>query len=117
MRGAEKGFLLLTSHLGDPESNPLTVAQFRRLAARVRDMGKPEEDRELTSEDLLKLGYDRQWANRILHLLSREELLEYYVNLAGKSHCYPITRLSTDYPQALYNRLENDTPKSEAKRS
>ena len=32
MNGKERGFLLLTSHLGDPERKPLTVAQFRQLA-------------------------------------------------------------------------------------
>lgn len=110
MRGAEKGFLLLTSHLGDPESKPLTVAQFRRLTTLVRGMEKPEDNRELTREDLIHLGYARDWVDRILRLLSREEQLEYYVNLAGRSDCYPITRISSIYPESLRNRLGMDAP-------
>lgn len=110
MRGVEKGFLLLTSHLGDPESKPLTVAQFRRLTSFARGMEKPEDNRELTREDLIRMGYDRDWADHILHLLSREEQLEYYANQAGKWDCYPITRISSIYPESLRNRLGMDAP-------
>ena len=38
MTGPEKGFLLLTSHLGDPNRKPLTVAQFRQLALQVKKL-------------------------------------------------------------------------------
>ena len=38
MTGAEKGFLLLTSHLGDPARPVLTTAQFRTLAVRAGQM-------------------------------------------------------------------------------
>ena len=43
----ERGFLLLTSHLGDPQRRPLTTAQLRTLADRVRYARQPQEDREL----------------------------------------------------------------------
>ena len=33
MTGAERGFLLLCCHLGDPQRRPLTVAQFRKNVA------------------------------------------------------------------------------------
>lgn len=112
MKAAEKGFLLLTSQLGDPQSKPLTVAQFRRLTAFARNMEKPTENRELTCEDLMQLGYDRQWADHILRLLNREEQLEYYVNQAARNGCYPITRIGADYPENLRNRLGNDAPGS-----
>lgn len=112
MKAAEKGFLLLTSQLGDPQSKPLTVAQFRRLTAFARNMEKPTESRELTCEDLMQLGYDRQWADHILRLLNREEQLEYYVNQAARNGCYPITRIGADYPENLRNRLGNDAPGS-----
>lgn len=101
---------MLTSHLGDPESKPLTVAQFRRLTVFARNMERPSDKRDLTAEDIMSLGYDRPWAERIMHLLSRQEQLEYYVNQAAKYQCYPITRISSHYPEALRNRLGNDAP-------
>ena len=110
MRAAEQGFLLLTSHLGDPDSKPLTVAQFRKLTALVRGMERPMEQRELCCEDLIGLGYDRERANHILLLLNRQELLEYYVNQGAKRNCYPITRIGSEYPVILRNRLEMDAP-------
>ena len=83
MNNKERGFLLLTGQLGNPNRKPLTVAQFRRLTTFARNMEKPTESRDLTCEDLMQLGYDRQWADHILRLLNREEQLEYYVNQAG----------------------------------
>lgn len=110
MRAAEQGFLLLTSHLGDPDSKPLTVAQFRKLTALVRGMERPVEQRELGCEDLIGLGYDRERAKHILFLLNRQAQLEYYLG-QGKLHgCYPLTRISDDYPVVLRNRLEMDAP-------
>lgn len=110
MRGAEQGFLLLTSHLGDPESKPLTVAQFRKLASLAASMEKPAEDRDLNRDDLIALGYGQEMAQRIVELLSREELLEYYVNRAARKDCYPITRISAMYPAVCHKRLGLDAP-------
>lgn len=110
MRSAERGFLLLTSHLGDPQSKPLTVAQFRTLASRVRTMERTDEKRELTEADLRGIGYGREAAQNILELLSRQEQLDYYVNQAAKTECYPITRISSLYPDALRKRLGTDCP-------
>ncbi len=110
MKAGEKGFLLLTSHLGDPACKPLTVAQFRSLYSRVREMEKPGEDRELTAADLLALGYGSEMAAHILWLLSRQEQLEYYANQAARSDCYPITRVSRLYPAAFRQRLGLDCP-------
>ena len=56
MTGPERGFLLLTSQLGNPERKPLTVAQLRLLASRVELMKKPVQIRDLEPGDLLALG-------------------------------------------------------------
>ena len=56
MNPREKGFLLLTSHLGNPDRRVLTTAQLRTLADRVRMMPKPESDRDLEETDLVSLG-------------------------------------------------------------
>lgn len=101
---------MLTSHLGDPQCKPMTVAQFRTLTMRVRTMEKPQEERLLTLKDLQALGYGEAFAAHILYLLSREEQLEHYVNRARQYNCYPITRINQAYPQVLRQRLGEDAP-------
>jgi predicted Rossmann fold nucleotide-binding protein DprA/Smf involved in DNA uptake len=106
----EKGFLLLTSHLGNPDRKVLSTAQLRILADRVQHMPRPREDRNLTASDLMALGYGRDMALRILALLDEEELLEYYVNKGARLGCVPITRVSSQYPPILRQRLGLDAP-------
>ena len=110
MTGAEQGFLLLTSHLGDPDCKVLTVAQLRTLSRRVQSMEAPTQLRELTEYDLIALGYDRETAGRILQLLSRQEQLARYLYKAQERGCQPITRISPQYPAALRKRLGVDCP-------
>ena len=110
MNAKERGFLLLTSRLGDPTRKPLSVAQFRTLANRVRTMEKPVHPRELTGGDLVALGYDRETARLILQLLQQEELLDRYVKQGLRHNCIPITRVSDAYPPAVRQRLGLDAP-------
>ncbi len=110
MRGAEQGFLLLTSNLSDPERKPLTVAQFRYLALKAKAMDIPDEDRDMTEDDLLKLGYGREMAQRILRLLEQEDVLEYYLRKGLKDGCMPIARVSEGYPRRLKDKLGLDAP-------
>ena len=110
MTGAEKGFLLLCCHLGNPERRPLTAAQFRRLARRVRDGEKAPEERELEQKDLTKLGYSTEEAYRILELFSEEALLERYLAKAAKHGCVPLTRLTSGYPRRILDALGDDAP-------
>lgn len=110
MNQKERGFLLLTCTLGNPERKPLTVAQFRTLASRVNHMGRPVDSRELTEADLYALGYDRQTATRIVVLLSEDELLDRYLYRAAKQNCVPISRISQQYPLAVRKRLGLDAP-------
>ena len=110
MTGAEKGFLLLCCHLGNPERKPLTPAQFRKLARRVRDSEKAPEERELEQKDLTKLGYSTEEACRILELFSEEALLERYLAKAAKQGCVPLTRLTSGYPRRILDALGDDAP-------
>ena len=89
MTGAERGFLLLCCHLGDPQRRPLTVAQFRALARRVRASEKAPEDRELELADLMQLGYGSAEARRILDLLDGEALLARYLRKAENTAVCP----------------------------
>ena len=110
MRPAEIGFLLLSSHLGDPERKPLTTAQLRTLADRSWKLDIRDADREMNADDLIALGYGREIAQRILNLLSQGNLLEEYLRIARHKGCYPITRVSEGYPLIVRKRLGLDSP-------
>jgi len=106
----ERGFLLLTSHLGDPERRVLTVAQLRNLAVRVRGVEPSGEPRELTEEDLMALDSSREAARQILELMSQENQLDSYLARGRAWGCEPLTRVSPGYPQMLRQRLGLDSP-------
>ena len=110
MNPRERGFLLLTSQLGDPERRPLTAVRFRRLAQRMQGEKKPADDRELTVEDLKRLGFGGGEAARILALLSEEDRLDHYLARAERSGCHCLTPFSGFYPQELENALGTDAP-------
>lgn len=110
MNGKEKGFLLLTSQLGDPGRKVLTPAQLRSLSERVRSMEKPSEDRDLALPDLTALGYREDMARRILALLDQEDLLEHYFGRGKNLGCAPLIRVSDGYPQVLRAKLGPEAP-------
>lgn len=110
MTGAEYGFLLLTSKLGNPDRKTLTVAQLRELFARSQQMERKEESRRVAVSDLVSMGYGAQMAAHIVELLGEELLLQRYLQKAKKTGCVPVTRATECYPVALRNRLGLDSP-------
>ena len=110
MRPVEKGFLLLSSHLGNPDRKVLSPAQMRVLAQRVQNLSWEGEDRELTEADLIRLGYGREMAGRIADLLRDEAVLRWYCKRAAAAGAVPVTRVSGDYPVILRHRLGLDAP-------
>lgn len=110
MTGRERGFLLLTSRLGNPHRPVLSPAQLRTLAARVTTGQVPREDRQMQISDLVALGYGTEFAARILQLLSEEALLERYLRKAARLECIPVTRVTDGYPQLIRRRLGTDCP-------
>ncbi len=110
MTGREKGFLLLTSQLGNPERKVLTPAQLRVLAQRSKEMRIDDPNRDLRKEDLLNLGYSGLLAERIVALLEEKELLEYYCIQGRRAGCVPLTRVTAGYPQTIRNKLGLDSP-------
>lgn len=110
MTSKERGFLLLTSQLGDRDCRPLSAAQLRSLSDRVRIMERPTEDRELEFSDLIALGYRVEMAKRILELLDREEQLDHYLNRGRKLGCMPLTRVSPGYPTCVRKRIGLEAP-------
>ena len=110
MTGAERGFLLLTSCLGDSTRKPLTTHQFRELSQRVKNMTSREPSREIAVRDFTSIGYSETFARHIVGLLQDEELLEYYLLQAKKADSYPITRATDVYPVAVRRRLGLESP-------
>ncbi len=110
MTGAERGFLLLTSHLGNPRRDPLTLAQLRILSKRVRSGGRIPEDRDLEGDDFTALGYGSQDAQRMLALLDDEKVLELYLRRQRLAGFDLRTRVSPGYPKELSQRLGDDAP-------
>ncbi|MBR2048422.1 MAG: DNA-protecting protein DprA [Oscillospiraceae bacterium] len=110
MTGPERGFLLLCSHLGDPERKVLTTAQFRKLSQLVSSAQPVEKDRELTAKDLKALGLREEMALRIVKLLEEEERLDRYLSRAAREDCHVITLFSPHYPRILEDRLGLDAP-------
>ena len=110
MNAREQGFLLLTSHLGDPDRKPLTVAQMRVLTACVRASEKKTEERSMVTEDLMAMGYNRPSAERIVSLLAESERMLNYSIKGVRAGCMPITRITPGYPQLLHKRLSLNTP-------
>lgn len=110
MNPRERGFLLLSSHLGVPDRKPLTAPQLRLLAERMQSAERPETDRELTQRDIMALGYRVDFADHVVKLLADEQLLDYFVSKGIKADCVPISRVSEGYPLILRKRLGLDSP-------
>lgn len=111
MNPRERGFLLLTSQLGNPERRPLSPAQLRTLSRMVSQSDPVAEDRDLEDRDLTVLGYSPAMAGRIISLLSEEDLLDHYLLRAKQAGCVPITRVTPGYPVLLRKRLGEDAPR------
>ena len=110
MTGPERGYLLLSSHLGEPRRKPLTTAQLRVLADRARTLAAQDGERDLEEADLIALGYSKDTARRIVSLLAEEDVLDYYLRKGNVLGCAPITRISEEYPLHLRKRLGLDSP-------
>lgn len=111
MTAAEEGLLLLCCRLGDPDSRPLTMAQFRDLSLRVRASkmdGDPLSD--VSVSDFCKLGYAPDAAQRIVSLLDREPLLHRYLAAAEGSGITALTRISTQYPRRIAHHRKYSSP-------
>ncbi len=110
MNPREEGFLLLTSHLGNPDRRPLTAPQMRTLALRVGQMTPEALDRDLEEQDLVALGCGRELASRILRLLDEGKLLKHYLRRGEAQGCVPISLVSEQYPGSIRQALGFEAP-------
>ena len=110
MNSRERGFLLLSSYLGDPLRHPLTAPQLRELERCVLRSEKPDNDRDLLPEDLVALGCSEVIAEKVVSLLSDEWVLDEYIQKGSAVGCVPLTRASEQYPLRLRKSLKMDAP-------
>lgn len=103
MTAAEKTMALLCCDLGDGQK-PLSPAEFKTLSELVKTDGEPPDaERDLTADDLSRIGYANP--ERILKLLERP-----LTEKLGSAEACIITRLSPQYPQRLLISLGADAP-------
>lgn len=110
MKLTEQGFLLLTSHLGNPDRRPLTPPQLRLLTKRMTQASPPGDDCELEPRHLIALGLDWELSERIVTLLGDTELLAWYLHRARRLGCVPIPRSDPRYPARIRRRLGPESP-------
>lgn len=110
MRAPELGFLMLSSHLGVPGRDILTVSQLRQLAVAMKNAEADDPDRPLCEGDLIRAGFDMIFARRIVTLLESEETLTQYLSGADTFDCVPMTWAGVNYPGILRMRLREDAP-------
>ena len=106
----ERGFLLLTSHLGDSERRVLTYPQLRDLAARVAAFPHGDGEGELTEFHLRQMGCCQELSRRVLDLLGQEAELDWYLSRGKRQGCVPICRIGDGYPELLRFRLRGEAP-------
>ncbi len=83
---------------------------MRTLARRVGMLKVDDPNRELSVNDLLSIGYSSEDAQRIITLLNQQEQLQWYLKKAKSMGCYPVTRVSPEYPHKLRIKLGLDCP-------
>ena len=106
----ERGFLLLTSHLGDPERKVLSYPQLRDLAAKAAAFPHGAVEGELSEAHLRQMGCCQELSRRILQLLGQEAELDWYLSRGKRQGCVPISRISDGYPELLRFRLRGEAP-------
>ena len=97
----ERGFLLLTSHLGNPERKVLTYPQIRDLAAKAAAFPHADGEGELTEDHLRQLGCCQELSRRVVQLLGQEAELDWYLSRGKWQGCVPICRIGIGYPELL----------------
>lgn len=110
MNSREKGFLLLTSHLGVPERRPLTPRRLKEIGSYAAKLRTQDPNQDLTPEHLSAVGCEKALAERTVSLLSEWRLLENYLEQGSRHCCVPATRVSRDYPSRLLSCLGEDAP-------
>ena len=80
MRQAERGLLMLTCTLGEPGARPLSPQQYIAVGKLLLRSPSPRPaGAKVCREDLTCAGISEEYAEQILRLLDREEVLDRYL--------------------------------------
>lgn len=105
---AEICMLLLTAMPGAQQ--PVRESLYRRLFHAAAALQPQEPLGELTLEELLHLGCDRDEGENILRRLDQREALRLYLGNLEEKGVYLTIRISPDYPAVLRERLGERSP-------
>ena len=105
----EKLMLLLCGDFNDGLT-PLGLKQFRKLSERVRNNLFFSPDKELTRSDFIDLGYDEEESKKIFELISRENSVRCELERLAGMGIFPLTRISTEYPKSILEKLGDSAP-------
>lgn len=108
MTNRELGFVLLASHLGNPERDVLTVPELRSVAELMKTSRLKNPDKDLEVSDLISLGFDFLLAEAVAELLEHPERARKYIQRGAQLDCIPLTWASPDYPDSLRRKLGGD---------
>ncbi len=110
MTPKEKGFVLLSSHLGYPDRPVLTPTMMLTVQQQVAQVRRENADRPMRTGDLLKMGLAPALADRVMGLMSDQAALEQYLQAAARVGCVPLTPACGQYPGLLWQRLSFEGP-------
>ena len=110
MTPREKGFILLSSHLGYGDRPVLTPAMMKKVQAQVARVRLENPDRQLSVSELLNIGLEPALAERVSTLMQDHVMLEQYLLKARQAGCVPLTPFADAYPKRLWQRLGYEGP-------
>jgi len=110
MTPQERGFILLSSHLGCAGRPTLTPAMMKKVYTQVTQTRQNNPHRYLTTEELLKMGLQPALAQRVIALMGDHMILEQYLRQAERCGCVPLTPFTAGYPRRLWAKLGYEGP-------
>ena len=107
----DEGFIMLSSHLGDPKRPVLTPKMMVTIQQKVAQSRLEDPDEVLTVNHLERIGVKSDLAQRVNYLMGCREQMKRYVEEGWKRYgVYPITIASEYYPLNLRRRLGFEGP-------
>ena len=88
------------------------LSQYRKLmhTARALGPGSADPEKDVSREDLVRLGCSSQEAEEIILRLSRRETLMRYLSSMERKGITLVTRISPEYPRQLWETLGDRAP-------
>jgi DNA processing protein len=101
---------MLCCNLGDDRITPLTAHQFHELRRRISQLEYPQDDADLSLQNLEEMCVPASMREQILDLLERDSALQWYLRGAEQHSISVLTRLDEDYPAWMEEKLHRNAP-------